>query len=104
VDANVPVSHVVGDDDKNVRRPTLRLGHRATKTQKAQYDGGNCEHPWNWFHRYPARKIMRVHLQDRKWLPATAAPMRFIVTFRMPLDQGSLISPFFGWRDYGAIL
>jgi hypothetical protein len=57
VDANVPVSHVVGDDDKDVRRLTLCLGHRATKAQKAEYDGGNCEHPWNWFHRHHAARL-----------------------------------------------
>jgi hypothetical protein len=51
VDANVAVSHVVGDDDKDVRGPTLRVGHRATKAEKAEYDGEGCEYPWNWFHR-----------------------------------------------------
>jgi len=53
VDANISVSHVVGDDDEDVRGPTLRLGRRATKAQKAKYDGDRCEYLWNCFHRYP---------------------------------------------------
>ena len=57
VDANIRVAHVVGDDDNNVRRPTLRLRHGATKAQKAEYDGDRCEYPWNSFHRYPPARL-----------------------------------------------
>src|ERR1700752_1275015 len=60
VDTNIAISHVVGDDDKDVRGPTLRLGGAATKAKKAQYDSHRKEYLWNWFHRILPQDYARL--------------------------------------------
>jgi hypothetical protein len=60
VDANVRIAHIIGDDEHDVGRSTLRFNRGLTKAEEADDDDGDrCKTPANSFHIYSC-EVMEI--------------------------------------------